>query len=308
MPVALGPPHVIAFLHFAFVVDDAAFEHVGLFDLDMLVQRQHRTGLPAEERGQQPRLLVLEEHFHLDAGMAGRPPGKVGDVEVAGSERAERSGVHVGTSYRLVLIRYAFLAWMMLLEPAAAQTGPLAITHVTVIDATGAAPRPDVTVLVDEGRISAIDREARIPEKATVVQGAGKFLIPGLWDMHSHWGDERYLTLFIANGVTGVRVMWGFPRHLDQRRRIAEGSLVGPRLAIAGPIIDGPKPFWPDSIAAATADQGREAVRRTVKEGYDYVKVYSGLPREVFFAIADEAKKLGIPFVGHVPDRVRAAE
>ena len=207
-----------------------------------------------------------------------------------------------------MLIRYAFLGFLLLMQSAAAQTGPLAITHVTVIDATGAASQPDVTVLVSDGRVSAIGREVQIPEKATVVQGAGKFLIPGLWDMHVHWSDERYLALFIANGVTGIRVMWGYPYHLDQRRRIAEGSLVGPRLAIAGTIIDGPRPFWPESIAAGTPEEGREAVRRTQQDGYDYVKVYAGLPREVFFAIADEAKKLGIPFVGHVPDLVRVTE
>jgi len=202
----------------------------------------------------------------------------------------------------------ALVAFLLVSAAALAQTAPLAVTHVTVIDATGGAPRPDVTVLVSDGRVAAVGREVPIPEKATVVQGAGKFLIPGLWDMHVHWDEARYLALFIANGVTGIRVMWGYPRQLDQRRRIAEGSLVGPRMAIAGTIIDGPKPWWPGSIAAGTPEEGREAVRRTQKDGYDYVKVYSGLPREVFFAIADEAKKLGIPFVGHVPDPVRVAE
>src|SRR4029077_8576753 len=126
--------------------------------------------------------------------------------------------------------------------------------------------------------------------------------------MHVHWSDERYLALFIANGVTGIRVMWGYPYHLEQRKRIAAGKVVGPRLALAGTIIDGPKPWWPESIAAGTPEEGREAARRTQKDGYDYVKVYAGLPREVFFAIADEATKLGIPVVGHVPDLVRVAE
>ena len=172
----------------------------------------------------------------------------------------------------------ALVAFLLVSAAALAQTAPLAVTHVTVIDATGGAPRPDVTVLVSDGRVAAVGREVPIPEKATVVQGAGKFLIPGLWDMHVHWDEARYLALFIANGVTGIRVMWGYPRQLDQRRRIAEGSLVGPRMAIAGTIIDGPKPWWPGSIAAGTPEEGREAVRRTQKDGYDYVKVYSGLP------------------------------
>jgi len=204
----------------------------------------------------------------------------------------------------------ALISFLLLSAVALAQTAPLAITHVTVIDATGAAPQRDMTVLIGGERIQALGRTAElaVPANARVIDAAGKFLIPGLWDMHVHWSDERYLQLFIANGVTGLRVMWGYPRHLEQRRRIAEGSLVGPRLALAGTIIDGPKPFWPESIAAGTAEEGREAVRRTQNEGYDYVKVYSSLPRDVFFAIADEAKKRNIPFVGHVPDLVRVAE
>jgi imidazolonepropionase-like amidohydrolase len=204
----------------------------------------------------------------------------------------------------------ALLLFTVLSTLALAQTPPLAITQVTVIDATGAAPQRDMTVVIGGERIHALGRTAdvHLSENTQVVRGEGKFLIPGLWDMHVHWNDERYLKLFIANGVTGVRVMWGYPSHLEQRKRIAEGSLIGPRLALAGTIIDGPKPFWPESIAAGTAGEGRDAVRRTRADGYDYVKVYSSLPREVFFAIADEAKKLGIPFVGHVPDLVRVAE
>src|SRR5262245_53146248 len=205
----------------------------------------------------------------------------------------------------------ALMSFLLLAASALAQPAPpLAITHVTVIDATGAASQQDMTVVIGGERIVALGKTAdvQLPENTQVVKGEGKFLIPGLWDMHVHWTDERYLKLFIANGVTGIRVMWGDPRHLEQRKRIAEGSLLGPRLALAGTIIDGPKPFWPESIAAGTTDEGREAVRRTQKDGYDYVKVYSGLPRAVFFAIADEAKRLNIPFVGHVPDLVRVAE
>jgi cytosine/adenosine deaminase-related metal-dependent hydrolase len=163
----------------------------------------------------------------------------------------------------------ALIGFLLLSASALAQPAPLAITHVTVIDATGAAPQHDMTVVVAADRIVALGKTAdvQLPEKAQVLTGEGKFLIPGLWDMHVHWGDENYLGLFIANGVTGIRVMWGEPRHLGQRRRIAEGSLDGPRLALAGTIVDGPKPFWPGSIAAGTAEDGREAVRRTQNEG-----------------------------------------
>ena len=204
--------------------------------------------------------------------------------------------------------RSALFAFLLLSASAFAQQ--IAITGVTVIDATGAAPRPDMTVLISGERIQALGRTAELvpPPNARVIDAAGKYLIPGLWDMHVHWNDERYLALFIANGVTGIRVMWGDPRHFAQRKRIAEGSLVGPRLVVAGTIIDGPKPFWPGSIGVGTAAEGREAVRLTQRQGYDYVKVYSSLPREAFFAIADEAKRRAIPFVGHVPDLVRVAE
>lgn len=175
---------------------------------------------------------------------------------------------------------------------------PVAITGVTVVDTAGGPSRPGMTIVVDGERIGAVarDGEAELPQGAELVDGSGRFAIPGLWDMHVHWHDSRYLTLFIANGVTGARLMASDARHLEQRRQIAEGTLVGPRLVLAG------------SIATSSEADGRNAVRRTREEGFDYLKVYSGLPREVFFAVADEAKKRGIAFVGHVPDSVRVAE
>jgi len=205
--------------------------------------------------------------------------------------------------------RLLALAVLWLLS-AAALAQPIAITGVTVIDATGADPRPGMTVLIAGERISAVGKagEVAVPEKARVLDGAGKFLIPGLWDMHVHWNDAPYLPLFTANGITGVRLMWGQTRHLEWRREIAAGHLTGPRLLIAGTIVDGPKPYWPGSIAASTAEDGREAVRQTALAGYDFVKVYNSLPREVYFAIADEAKKRNIPFAGHVPNAVGVAE
>jgi imidazolonepropionase-like amidohydrolase len=191
----------------------------------------------------------------------------------------------------------------------------LLITHVTVIDATGAPARPDMTVVITGERIKALDQAGKVelPSDADAVDGTGKFLIPGLWDMHVHWSDPvapsaPYLGLFTANGVTGVRQMWGFPSHFQWRKDIAAGMLHGPRMMLAGPIVDGPKPVWPGSIAAGTEAEGRHAVRKTMEDGYDFVKVYSLLPRHVYFAIADEARKQGLPFAGHVPYSVTARE
>jgi imidazolonepropionase-like amidohydrolase len=196
----------------------------------------------------------------------------------------------------------------------------IAIAHVNVIDATGAAVRPDQTVLVDQGRIRAIGTadEVTVPAEARVVDGSGKYLIPGLWDMHVHCGEETSLALFVANGVTGVRVMWGNPLmavlatgkqiHTEWRKEIAEGRRLGPRLVVASNILDGPKTVWPGSTSVSTAAEARQAVRDAKQAGADFIKVYSLLPREAYFAIADEAKKQGLPFAGHLPVTVRAEE
>ena len=203
----------------------------------------------------------------------------------------------------------ALMSFLLLSTVALAQTAPLAITHVTVIDATGAAPQRDMTVLIGGERIQTLGRtgELAVPPNAQVIDASGKFLMPGLWDTHVHWNDERYLQLFIANGVTGIRVMWGYPRHLEQRRRIAEGTLVGPRLALAGTIIDGPKPFWPESIAAGTAGEGREAVQPHAERGLRLREGVQLASTRSVFRHRRRAKKRNIPVVGHVPDLVRVA-
>jgi imidazolonepropionase-like amidohydrolase len=201
---------------------------------------------------------------------------------------------------------------LILLLPSLSRAAskPIAITHVTVIDVTGAPAQADQAVVVTGERISAMGRTDAvvIPTDAQVVDATGKFLIPGLWDMHVHWYQSDYLPLFTVNGVTGVRVMWGMPVNLKWRKDLAASKLDGPRLVLAGSIIDGPKPIWPGSTAVGTEADGRQAVRRTKQEGYDFVKVYNVLPRDVYFAIADEAKKQGLPFAGHVPYSITAAE
>jgi imidazolonepropionase-like amidohydrolase len=186
----------------------------------------------------------------------------------------------------------------------------LAFTHATVIDTTGGPVQRDTTVLINGDRIAAIgeSKDLKPPPDATVVDATGKFLIPGLWDMHVHWYDKNYLHLFTANGVTGIRIMWGMPMHHEWRKDIESGDRVGPRLFIASAIVDGPKPFWPGSVIAGNEAEGRQAVIDAKKQGADFIKVYSLLPHEAFFAIADEAKKQGMTFAGHVPVSVSAAD
>ena len=179
-----------------------------------------------------------------------------------------------------------------------------------MIDGTGSTPREDVTVFISGNRIVALGKSSDVKPSATneIVDATGKFVIPGLWDMHVHWHEKDYLPLFIANGVTGARIMWGDAVHHGWRKEIEQGTLIGPRLYIASRIVDGPKPAWPNSITAGTEAEGRLAVKMAKVAEADFVKVYSLLPREVYFAIADEAKKQAIPFEGHVPIAVSASE
>jgi imidazolonepropionase-like amidohydrolase len=190
----------------------------------------------------------------------------------------------------------------------------LAIKRVTLIDATGRGPEPNMTAIVDGDRIVAVGpwRKTHIPRKAVVVDGAGKFLIPGLWDMHVHGASDARAPwshlLFLANGVVGVRDMSGPPDAHVWRATQASNEDPSPTVYLGSPIIDGPNPVWPESIVVTDEAQGREVVKQQRERGADFIKVYSRLSRSAYFAIADEANKCGIPFEGHVPESVTAAE
>lgn len=126
---------------------------------------------------------------------------------------------------------------------ASAQQVPLAITDVTVIDGTGSAARPRMTVVIGGGKIIAVDSMSRamIPAQAHAIDGRGKFLIPGLWDMHVHLAKAgaSSLGLFIANGVTSVRDMGGDLAVVQRwRTEIDGGTRVGPRIRTAGPMLE----------------------------------------------------------------------
>lgn len=199
------------------------------------------------------------------------------------------------------------------------QPTAITIVNVTVIDTDGGRLLQHRNVSVRNGTIEDI-RDSMLPKAnkhSVEVNGTGKYLIPGLWDMHVHmaFGDwfphskEIALPLFIANGITGVRDMGGELEVLQQwRKEISAGSLLGPRIVMSGPMLDGPQPRFPSSIAIKTPDDGRRAVDDLKKRGADFIKLQSLIPREAVFAIADESARQGITFVGHVPDSVRASE
>jgi imidazolonepropionase-like amidohydrolase len=199
---------------------------------------------------------------------------------------------------------------------AAAET--LTITHVNLVDVTDGKVRPNTTVTVEGNRVVSVGPStAGNPKRGIVVDGQGQYLIPGLWDMHTHVyfdstaadGTDLVLPLFLANGVTGVRDMGSeLDPVLRAREEIAAHRMAGPRMIVSGPMLDGPKSHYKSAIAIATPEDGRKAVDMLKSRGADFIKIQSGVPREAYFAIADEAKKKGIEFEGHVPDAIRASE
>jgi hypothetical protein len=203
---------------------------------------------------------------------------------------------------------------------AAAPPGDLALVHVTVVDPEDGREYADRTVVVRDGTIESVLPSDRFqPGSARrVLDERGRYVIPGLWDMHVHFLESRSGKLFVANGVTGVRVMWGNPPmpavlgysprfHFEWRDDFDSGRAIGPRMVVASSILDGPQPIWPNAVALGSPSEGRAAVDQAKADGADFIKVYSLLPREVYFAIADESRRQALPFVGHVPLSVSAA-
>src|SRR5258706_10919837 len=195
----------------------------------------------------------------------------------------------------------------------------LVLSNVTVVDVRTGTLQPEQTVILERNHIASVGpgKSAKYPRNAASVNCRGLFVIPGLWDMHVHlvFGDwfpdaqEISLPLFVAHGVTGVRDM-GSELGIGQgwRNEIESGRLIGPRIRTSGPMLDGPKPRFPSSIAIATPEDGRRAVADLKRRGADFIKLQSLIPREGVFAIAEESKRQEIAFEGHVPDSVRASE
>ncbi|QUH03121.1 amidohydrolase family protein [Saccharopolyspora erythraea] len=194
----------------------------------------------------------------------------------------------------------------------------IVLTGATVIDATGADPRPGTTVVLRGDRITEVGHRAGItvPDGARVVDVTGKYVIPGLADMHVHADGPpaSVLPLYLANGVTTVRVMWGDTCHHEWRRGIESGELAGPRMWIGSRIVDGRPSLWrgfgldaPFAEVDGAAD-ARRAVEQAQSDGADFVKVYSRISAEDYLALAEEAGRRGIAFAGHCPDTVPITE
>jgi imidazolonepropionase-like amidohydrolase len=202
-------------------------------------------------------------------------------------------------------------------------SAPIVISHVTIINPSNSSVTADTTVVVTGNRISEVSASAQAhpPKNAQVINAQGRYLIPGLWDMHVHsafgdWfpgGRDVILPLFIANGVTGVRDMGGdLPVLLDWRKQIAAGKILGPRMVVSGPMLDANLPNgklrFPSSVEVSTPESAVAAVDSLKAQGADFIKVQSVISHDAYLAAAAEAHKQGLPIVGHVPDKVRIDE
>lgn len=194
--------------------------------------------------------------------------------------------------------------------PAPAPPPVLAIENVTVIPMDRERTLKDHTVVIEGRRITAVGPSAstKVPDGATRIDGRGKFLMPGLTEMHAHFlgpqqiqslGEavaDRFLYLNVACGVTTVRGMIGGPRDLQMREEIARGLRIGPRIFTAGPSVNGTS--VPDARAAWRAVTEQRAA------GYDLLKIHPGVPLPAFDEVVRTAKAEGIPFAGHIPAAV----
>lgn len=196
---------------------------------------------------------------------------------------------------------------------SAENSGTTVFLDVTIVDVERGVTVPNRTVTVVGQNIRSVlpADHSVTPPNSTVVQGSGKFLIPGLWDMHVHH-DFRWtgpLDLALANGVTGVRDMNSAAFVIEWRDEIRSGKRRGPQIRAAGKFLDAPmRGQTTNRKTASTPDEGRELVKERKAAGADFIKVYSGLDPEVYRAILAEAARQKLPVVGHCPDLVSAFE
>lgn len=184
----------------------------------------------------------------------------------------------------------------------------LIIQNVSIVDVENGKIITNQTVALDGDKISEVYRSSVVPSPQTeVIDGTGKFLIPGLWDMHTHyfWNYTFSNPLLIANGITGVREMWGNPDVINTvRQQTAAGEMIAPDIYAAGAIIDGVPPIWPGSSGVANPEEAIAEVDKQVASGVDFLKVYSRLTKEAYMAISERSKEKNIPFTGHIPSSV----
>ena len=228
----------------------------------------------------------------MDFGLAPKPePASAGRCNIpamAAPTRTRRATVLLATIAAAVLLTSSPF------DHTGAQGAATAFIGVNVLPMDKDGVLANQTVVVSDGKIASIApaAKAQVPAGAVKVDGSGKYLMPGLGELHGHIPGgkasetevERTLFLYVANGVTTVRGMLGDPRHLVYRDRVAKGEVVGPRIYTSGPSFSGNTVKSPDAAVAMVIEQQ--------KAGYDLLKIHPGVPRDAFDAMAAKADEL----------------
>lgn len=197
------------------------------------------------------------------------------------------------------------------------------IKNINILDVVNGKIIPNQAILISDGIIQEIGNSFyHAEDTATILDGNGKYAMPGIINMHVHLGDNRDdLLLYLLNGVTTIRNMWGYGNfrighylfgtrvfnHLKLKEQVEKGRLAGPDIYSSGPLLDGKKPFFPKFMylhALKDKAQVEKVIASQVQKGYDFIKIYSKLSKQNFDDIINTAKQYDIPVAGHVPDAV----
>lgn len=209
---------------------------------------------------------------------------------------------------------------VLLTRAAHADAQTVTIDNVTIVDVRNGRLRSGRSIVIEGTRIARIERATATTHATATLDGTGMYVIPGLWDMHVHAyftndtskfhsTSEVMFPLFIVNGVTGVRDLGSnLDATLAARDSVAAHQLVGPRMMVSGPMIDGPTSRYVAAIKVTTGDEARAAVRMLKARGVDMIKTQTLVPKDAYFALADEAARVGIRFEGHVPREITGLE
>lgn len=188
----------------------------------------------------------------------------------------------------------------------------LLIRNVTVIDVQTGAELPHRSILIRGNKIAAVGSAIRAPAHAEIVSGAGKYAIPGLWDMHVHlWYKEHLFPMYLAYGITGVRDMGSDLTQINEwRKQISSGALLGPHIETCGPAVDGFPSTDPKLpvVVVRDAREARATYDRLDNMNVDFIEVLATLPRDAYFALIERARKYYSPVAGYIPGEVSVME
>jgi Amidohydrolase family len=186
------------------------------------------------------------------------------------------------------------------------RTGAFAFVHATLIDGTGRPPQPDTTIVTRDGKIVSVGQHLKPPKGAQVIDATGKFIVPGLWDMHAHYEQVEWGPIYLAAGVTTVRDVGNeFEFIKAVRDAVNSGQALGPHMLLAG-IVDGDSPFAIGITRVNSPADAQAWVTRYHDAGFQQMKIYSSVKPDALKAVCADAHQLGMSVTGHIPNGLNA--